>query len=98
MPPIRKIKKYANRKLYDIAGAKYISMVELAEIVYGEEEVMVIDDRTGTDITVETLARALYERIKRHFAASRSAKSRSLDPFSRRTLVDLIRQVPSKPR
>lgn len=97
MPPNRKIKKYANRKLYDIAGARYISMVELAEIVYGEEEVTVLDDRTGRDITVETLARALYERIKRYFAASKSAKSHPLDPFSRRALVDLIRQVPSHP-
>ena len=92
----RDIKKYRNRKLYDINNARYISMVELAGVVFDGEEVAVIDDCTGRDVTVETLARALYERIKRYFASSKSVQLRSEDPFSRQILANLIRQVPPK--
>jgi len=61
----RKIKKYANRKLYDLEGGRYLSMFGLSELVAGGARVEVTCDRTGLDVTFETLARALYERLKR---------------------------------
>jgi hypothetical protein len=60
----RKIKKYGNRKLYDLDGGRYLSMFELSELVAGGARVEVTCDRTGLDVTFEALSRALYERLK----------------------------------
>ena len=95
MPPSRKFKKYANRKLYDITGARYVSMLDLALVVSAGEEVAVFDDRTGFDITFETLARALYEKIKNYYSTKAAKKSPPKDPFGRGALAKLIRQIPS---
>ncbi len=56
---MRTIKKYANRKLYDGEEKKYISMDRLAELIRSGEEVRVIDNSTGEDITVTVLSQLL---------------------------------------
>lgn len=56
---MRTIKKYANRKLYDSEEKKYISMDSLAELIRSGEEVRVIDNSTGDDITVAILSQLL---------------------------------------
>lgn len=48
---MRIIKKYANRKLYDTSDKKYVAMNTLAELIKKGEEVTVIDNKTGQDIT-----------------------------------------------
>jgi polyhydroxyalkanoate synthesis regulator protein len=58
------IRKYENRKLYNPDTRSYVSMLELSDLVAGGGKVSVICDRTGDDITLETLARSLYERAK----------------------------------
>ncbi|MCC5934353.1 MAG: polyhydroxyalkanoate synthesis regulator DNA-binding domain-containing protein [Candidatus Cyclonatronum sp.] len=57
----RTIKKYGNRKLYDSAESRYISMTELKQIIRDGEDVEVIDTRTGNDITSEVLTKAIVE-------------------------------------
>jgi polyhydroxyalkanoate synthesis repressor PhaR len=93
MPPKRIIKKYANRKLYDVTTARYISMCDVASFVAAGEDVTIVDDRTERDITILTLARALYERIKGHYG---SAKKSELfdDGAVRLALVNSIQLVP----
>jgi polyhydroxyalkanoate synthesis regulator protein len=61
---MRRITKYANRKLYDEESVSYVSMLELSDLVAGGARVAVTCDVTGQDITLETLSRALYERVK----------------------------------
>jgi polyhydroxyalkanoate synthesis repressor PhaR len=56
---MRIVKKYANRKLYDTVDKTYISMDRLAELIKGGEEVSVIDNQTGQDITVSLLSQLL---------------------------------------
>lgn len=58
------IRKYTNRKLYDVGRASYITMLDLSDMVAGGTKVRVTCDRTGNDITLATLSRSLYERIK----------------------------------
>jgi polyhydroxyalkanoate synthesis regulator protein len=58
------IRKYENRKMYRTDEAVYVSMLGIGDIVSGGQSVQVTCDRTGRDITLETLARALYERLK----------------------------------
>jgi polyhydroxyalkanoate synthesis repressor PhaR len=57
----RLIKRYENRKLYDTASKRYISLEEIAELIRGGEEITVIDNATGADLTAPTLARIILE-------------------------------------
>src|SRR5205823_1041175 len=55
-------KKYANRRLYDTAASKYITLEDLAErIRRGSDVVSVQDAHTGTDITQATLTQIILE-------------------------------------
>lgn len=59
------IKRYSNRKLYDIARKRYVKLGEIAALVRGGEEVRVVDNVTRQDLTRVTLAQILLEREKR---------------------------------
>ena len=55
------VKKYGNRRLYDTAASRYITLEELAAIIKGGEDVRVVDAKTGEDLTVPTLAQIIVE-------------------------------------
>jgi polyhydroxyalkanoate synthesis repressor PhaR len=81
----RVIKRYSNRKLYDTKDSRYVTLLQIAEMVRGSEEVQIIDNTTKEDLTEVTLAQIIYEEQK--------AKSRSV-PLQ--TLKDLIHQRTEK--
>lgn len=84
---MRYYQKYENRKLYDLATGEYVSMLELSDVVAGGEAVRVSCHRTGRDLTVEVLARALCDRLR----------VRSVDvPFEPARLARLIPLVRRK--
>ncbi len=56
---MRIIKKYANRKLYDTSDKKYVAMDTLAALIKSGEEVTVIDNRNGQDITSVVVSQLL---------------------------------------
>ncbi len=56
---MRKIKKYANRKLYDTTDKKYVSMERLSDLIKSGEEVMIQDNETGKDITSAVVSQIL---------------------------------------
>lgn len=56
---MRKIKKYANRKLYDTHAKKHISREQLADLIKKGEEVSIIDNPTGEDITVSIVSQLI---------------------------------------
>jgi polyhydroxyalkanoate synthesis repressor PhaR len=58
------IKKYANRKMYDTHDKRYVSMDQLSELIKKGEEVMVIDNRTGDDITTAIISQLLGRNSK----------------------------------
>jgi polyhydroxyalkanoate synthesis repressor PhaR len=60
----RTIKRYGNRKLYDAAAGRYVTLAELAALVAGGQEVLVLDQKTGDDLTNLTLAQALLDGIR----------------------------------
>jgi polyhydroxyalkanoate synthesis regulator protein len=62
----RLIHKYSNRRLYDTHEGQTITLLDLADIVLGGEEVRVEHRTTREDITTVTLLHALVERLKRH--------------------------------
>ncbi len=61
---MRKIKKYANRKLYDTTDKKYISMDRLSKLIKEGEEVTIEDNETGNDITASVVSQLLAREKK----------------------------------
>jgi len=61
----RVIKRYANRKLYDAAESRYVTLQDVEALVQSGVEVRVIDNRTGEDVTQTTLAQILCDAGRR---------------------------------
>ncbi len=57
----RTIKKYSNRRLYDTADSRYITLDELADIVRDGSDVRVVDASSGEDLTQQTLTQIIIE-------------------------------------
>ncbi len=64
--PRRIIKRYSNRKLYDTKDSRYVTLLQIAEMVRGGEEVQIIDNNTKDDLTEITLAQIIFEEQKAH--------------------------------
>jgi len=60
-----KIKKYANRRLYDTEQSRYITLAELASIVREGRRVEVVDAKAGTDLTRQVLVQVILEEQER---------------------------------
>jgi polyhydroxyalkanoate synthesis repressor PhaR len=55
------IKRYANRKLYNTQTSRYITLKGIADLLEGGEDVRVIDNESGEDITSITLSQILVD-------------------------------------
>jgi len=55
------IKRYANRKLYNTQTSRYITLKGIAELIESDEDVRVIDNETGEDITSVALSQILVD-------------------------------------
>ena len=64
----RTIKRYGNRKLYDPEAGRYVTLDDLARMVGDGEEVRVVDQRSGDDLTTVVLAQVLLEGLKQRTA------------------------------
>jgi len=64
--PVRVIKRYSNRKLYDTKDSRYVTLLQIAAMVREGEEVQIIDNNTKDDLTEVTLAQIIYEEQKAH--------------------------------
>ncbi len=56
------IKKYANRRLYNTGTSTYVTLEDLAVMVKGEEDFVVIDAKSGADITRSVLTQIIFEQ------------------------------------
>lgn len=61
----RTIKRYGNRKLYDVEASAYVSLDDIAGLIRRGETVVVLDNVTGDDITAQTLTQIVLEEGKR---------------------------------
>lgn len=55
------VKKYGNRRLYDTADSRYVTLEELAEKVRRGTDVQVLDAKSGQDLTQGTLTQIIIE-------------------------------------
>lgn len=62
---MKTIKRYENRKLYDTDSKKYVSLSSISEMVRQGEEVEVIDNKTGDDLTSNILTQIILEEGKK---------------------------------
>lgn len=58
------VKKYANRRLYDTSGSRYVNLEEIAALIRNGTEVQVVDAKTGSDLTRVTLTQIILEDAK----------------------------------
>ncbi|MCY4524919.1 MAG: polyhydroxyalkanoate synthesis regulator DNA-binding domain-containing protein [Halobacteriovoraceae bacterium] len=68
MNNVRIIKRYQNRKLYDTHQSCYVTLEDISQIVRSGNEIQVIDNKTGKDITYMTQIQLLFDQEKKSFS------------------------------
>src|SRR5262245_40294583 len=58
------IRRYDSRKLYDPTASRYVSLEEIATRIRAGEEVEVLDNATGENVTAATLMQIILEEGK----------------------------------
>jgi len=58
------LKKYSNRRLYDMGQSKYVTLSEVAEQVRNGKQVEVVDAKTKDDVTAFILTQIILEEAK----------------------------------
>jgi polyhydroxyalkanoate synthesis repressor PhaR len=58
----RTIRKYANRRLYDTADSRYVTLEDLRQLITKGEQFEVVDARDGADITRTILLQIIVEQ------------------------------------
>jgi polyhydroxyalkanoate synthesis repressor PhaR len=56
------IKKYANRRLYNTGSSAYVTLEDLGRMVKDGDDFVVIDAKTGEDITRSVLTQIIFEQ------------------------------------
>jgi polyhydroxyalkanoate synthesis repressor PhaR len=59
------VKRYANRKLYDTERSCYVTLDDIAGMIKAGDEVRVVDNKTGEDLTTVTFAQIIFEAEKK---------------------------------
>ena len=62
---MRIIKRYSNRKLYDTTEKQYITLEQVANLVRAGEELQVVENVSGEDLTALTLSQIILEQEKK---------------------------------
>ncbi|MGH6648494.1 polyhydroxyalkanoate synthesis repressor PhaR [Aquabacterium sp.] len=60
-PGVRAIKKYPNRRLYDTQTSSYITLVDVKDMVLACENFVVLDAKSGEDLTRSILLQIILE-------------------------------------
>ncbi len=65
MSDTRIIKKYPNRRLYDTADSRYITLSDICQLVTDREDFEVVDQKSGDNLTCATLLQVMAEQVNR---------------------------------
>jgi len=58
---MRTIRRYPNRKLYDVHARRYVTLQGIRDLVRAGERVQVVHSQTGDDLTKEVLSKIVLE-------------------------------------
>jgi polyhydroxyalkanoate synthesis repressor PhaR len=64
MPDKVKLKKYANRRLYDTEKSEYVTLNQVADLIRQGRQVEIIDAKTSEDVTAFILTQIILEEAK----------------------------------
>ncbi len=67
--PKQIIKRYPNRKLYDSRSKRFVKLGDIAYRVRQGEEIQVVDNVSGEDITVSILEQIIFQQESRNWRA-----------------------------
>ncbi len=60
------VKRYANRKLYDTERSCYVTLDDISSMIKAGEDVQVVDNKSGEDLTTVTFAQIIFESEKKN--------------------------------
>lgn len=90
---IRLVKRYESRKLYDTEESRYVSLEEIAAWVRQGQEVKVLDNATGNDVTSQTLTQIILDEGRRGTAFLPSELLHELVRVGERAVSSGVEQV-----
>ncbi|MEZ5560504.1 MAG: polyhydroxyalkanoate synthesis repressor PhaR [Pseudomonadales bacterium] len=59
---MRELKKYPNRRLYDLTDSQYVTVEDVRKLITKGESIHVVDSKDGSDITRSILLQILAEQ------------------------------------
>lgn len=62
---VRIVKRYGSRKLYDTEESRYVTLDELVGWIRDGQQVRVVDNENGEDVTAQTLTQVILEQGRR---------------------------------
>ena len=64
MPDTVKLKKYANRRLYNMEKSEYVTLNQVADLIRQGRQVEIVDAKTKEDVTAFILTQIILEEAK----------------------------------
>jgi len=61
----RLVKRYSNRKLYDTSESRYVTLEEISRWVKAGEDVKIVENESGEDLTAVTFAQIILEEERK---------------------------------
>jgi polyhydroxyalkanoate synthesis repressor PhaR len=92
---IRLIKRYESRKLYDTEESRYVSLDEISGWIRQGQEVKVVDNATGGDVTSQTLTQIILDEGRRGTSFLPSELLHDLVRMGERAVSSGLEQVSS---
>ncbi len=89
----RIIKRYENRKLYDTEARRYIALMDIAHLIRQGIDVKVVDNKTGDDLTAQTLTQVILEEGKQGRPLLSKEALHSIIRFGNNLLDDVTEQI-----
>lgn len=84
------IKKYANRRLYDTGTSAYITLEDLCDRVKEGKEFVVLDAKTGQDLTRQVLTQIIFEQETKGFKILPTSFLRSVIQYYDNNMQDVM--------
>lgn len=84
------IKKYANRRLYDTETSAYITLDDLCERVKKGQAFVVVDAKSGNDLTRQILTQIIFEQESKGFQLLPTEFLRSVITFYDHNMQDIL--------
>ncbi len=93
---IRVIKRYESRKLYDTEESRYVSLEDISQWVRDGQEVRVVDNASGEDVSSQILTQIILDEGKRGTSFLPSELLHELVRAGEKALTTGVEQVQTK--